>query len=367
MDTCPRPFLNRIQRSTALLTLLAALLVVPAFAQQLQPIPLPKPQITGGMPLMQALAQRHTTRVFGEGDLSLQTLSNLLWAAFGVNRPREVMRGMGRTAPSAMNSQDIELDVILPTGVYVYDAEQNLLRPILTGDVRTSMLTEAEARAHVTILYVAHAKDRLFPKVERLFAKIVIPSYATERIRGELEDYGIDEATIYPDLEGLGKSVARWLPTDEHAPHEGLYTRLQPSPIDGVGVFAIRKIKKRTLIFSGDLDEIRWVRAEELPKATHLREFYKKFAIVKNGNDDRPKWYGCPRNFHQLTMSWYLNDPKLGDKPNVTCDENYDFWSSRDIKRGEELTVNSESYSDHARHTPGTSTAPQKKNLKGVV
>ena len=89
----------------------------------------------------------------------LQTLSNLLWAAFGVNRPREVMRGMGRTAPSAMNSQDIELDVILPTGVYVYDAEQNLLHPILAGDLRASMLTEAEARAHVTILYVANAKD----------------------------------------------------------------------------------------------------------------------------------------------------------------------------------------------------------------
>ena len=108
---------------------------------------------------MQALAQRHTTRVFADRDLPQQTLSNLLWAAFGVNRPREVMRGMGRTAPSAMNSQDIELDVILPTGVYVYDAEQNLLHPILAGDLRASMLTEAEARAHVTILYVANAKD----------------------------------------------------------------------------------------------------------------------------------------------------------------------------------------------------------------
>ena len=163
MDTCTRPCLNRslnrIRRSTALFTVLAALLVVPAFAQPLQPIPLPKPQIAGGMPLMQALAQRHTTRIFDDRDLSLQTLSNLLWAAFGVNRPREVMRGMGRTAPSAMNSQDIELDVILPNGVYAYDAEQNLLRPILAGDLRASMLTEPEARAHVTILYVADAKD----------------------------------------------------------------------------------------------------------------------------------------------------------------------------------------------------------------
>jgi hypothetical protein len=58
-----------------------------------------------------------------------------------------------------MNSQDIELDVILPGGVYVYEAEQNQLRQILTGDVRAAVLTEAEAKAPVTILYVADAKD----------------------------------------------------------------------------------------------------------------------------------------------------------------------------------------------------------------
>jgi hypothetical protein len=159
VDTCTRLFFSRLQRSTALLTLLAALLVVPAFAQQLQPISLPKPQIAGGMPLMQALAQRRTTRVFGDRDLPLQTLSNLLWAAFGVNRPREVMQGLGRTAPSAMNSQDIELDVVLPAGVYVYDAEHNLLRPVVAGDLRAGMLTAPQARAPVTILYVADAKD----------------------------------------------------------------------------------------------------------------------------------------------------------------------------------------------------------------
>jgi hypothetical protein len=80
---------------------------------------LPKPQITAGLPLMQALAQRKTTRAFQDKPLPLQTLSNLLWAAFGVNRPRDVKPELGRTAPSAMNSQDIELDVVLAGGVYV--------------------------------------------------------------------------------------------------------------------------------------------------------------------------------------------------------------------------------------------------------
>jgi nitroreductase len=158
MAICTRRFFRRVHHSSPLLALLAALLVVPSFAQQLQPIPLPKPQITGGMPLMQALAQRHTTRVFDDKDLPIQTLSNLLWAAFGVNRPRATMPTLGRTAPSGMNSQDVELDVILPAGVYVYDAEQNLLRPIATGDLRAAMLTAPQAHAPVTILYTTDAK-----------------------------------------------------------------------------------------------------------------------------------------------------------------------------------------------------------------
>ena len=72
-----------------------------------------------------------------------------------------------------------------------------------------------------------YSLDKLFPNFDRLLAKIVIPGYATEHVRGELENYGTDEATIYPDLEGLGKCVARWLPTSEEVAHEGLYTRLQ--------------------------------------------------------------------------------------------------------------------------------------------
>jgi nitroreductase len=127
-------------------------------AQELKPIQLPKPQITGGMPLMQALAQRQTTRAFQDKPLPLQTLSNLLWAAFGVNRPREVKAGLGRTAPSAMNKQEVELDVVLADGVYVYEAEANRLRPVLAGDVRAKISPPAAAHAAVTIAYVADAK-----------------------------------------------------------------------------------------------------------------------------------------------------------------------------------------------------------------
>lgn len=128
-------------------------------AAELQTIQLPKPEISGGMPLMQALNARKTTRAFMDKPLPMQTLSNLLWAAFGVNRTRDVKPGLGRTAPSARNTQDITLDVALANGVYVYDAEQNTLRPVLAGDVRGTISPAPAAHAAASIIYVAPAKD----------------------------------------------------------------------------------------------------------------------------------------------------------------------------------------------------------------
>jgi nitroreductase len=146
------------RRSAALLALAALLWAVPALsAQELKPIQLPKPEITAGMPLMQALARRQTARAFLDKPLPPQTLSNLLWAAFGVNRPRDVKPGLGRTAPSAMNKQEVELDVVLAQGVYVYDAEANLLRPVVAGDLRAKMGAPPAGQAAVTLVYVASA------------------------------------------------------------------------------------------------------------------------------------------------------------------------------------------------------------------
>jgi nitroreductase len=153
------PALFTRRRLAALLGLAVLLWTLPALgAQELKPIELPKPLVTGGMPLMQALAQRQTTRAFQDKPLPPQTLSNLLWAAFGVNRPRPVKPGLGRTAPSAMNKQEVELYVVLAQGVYVYDAEANLLRPVATGDLRAKMGAPPAGQATVTIVYVADPK-----------------------------------------------------------------------------------------------------------------------------------------------------------------------------------------------------------------
>jgi hypothetical protein len=200
--------------------------------------------------------------------------------------------------------------------------------------------------------------EKLFRGPKDHVAKIVIPSYATEAIRDELDDYGIDEATIYPDLQGLGAAVRRsFLQKSAVAPHDGLYTRIKPSPINGVGVFAIRKIKKGELIFSEDFDEMLWVKESGIPRQKHLREFYDDFAVWKNGR------CGVPKHFHRLTMSWYLNDPKKGERPNVTCNESYEFKASRDIKLGEELTVDSSTYSEHAK-SKGKITMTPSRNRK---
>ena len=130
-------------------------LISPAVAIcQQSPIQLPAPQMTGGMPLMQALAQRKTTRAFADKPLPLQTLSNLLWAAFGVNRPHAQEAGLGRTAPSALNRQEIELYVLLADGVYLYEAGPNRLRPVVAKDMR-GKANPAAAHAAVTIAYVA--------------------------------------------------------------------------------------------------------------------------------------------------------------------------------------------------------------------
>ena len=103
------------------------------FSASAQDIELPAPQKTGGMPLMEALSLRQTTREFSPQELDMQTLSNLLWAAYGFNRPDK------RVAPSANNKQEIDLYVCLKSGIYFYDAKANKLIQKVEGDHRKSM------------------------------------------------------------------------------------------------------------------------------------------------------------------------------------------------------------------------------------
>jgi len=133
-----------------------AVLGIPSidFAQEPQPIALPKPEKDGGKSVLASIQERKTMRNVSPDPLPAQTLSNLLWAAFGVNRP-EGMRGKpGRTAASASNSQEIDLYVALPQGVYLYEAVSHRLMPVVAGDLRARSGRGAAGTAPVNIFYV---------------------------------------------------------------------------------------------------------------------------------------------------------------------------------------------------------------------
>jgi nitroreductase len=157
--------------------LLVGVLVAPA--QDLKPIQLPKPQTEGGRPLMQVLKDRKTTRDFSSEKLSLQTVSDLLWAAFGINRPTGQ-----RTAPSAVNWQEIDVFVALPEGLFVYDAKANVLQPVLAEDIRAATGTQAYPKdAPVNLIYVAdYDKPGRVPETEKDFWSAADVGYISQNV-----------------------------------------------------------------------------------------------------------------------------------------------------------------------------------------
>ena len=130
---------------------LAVLGLVGLSAQESNLTPLPKPRITGGKPLMEALNERMTRREFSPERLSAQVLSNLLWAAFGINRPDG-----RRTAPSASNMQEMDLYAVMADGVYVYDAKAHALQLSIKEDLRAATGSQPWiATAPLNLVYVA--------------------------------------------------------------------------------------------------------------------------------------------------------------------------------------------------------------------
>jgi len=121
-------------------------------AQETGTIKLPPPETAGGMPLMQALKARHSTRAFGSKPLSPQVLSNLLWAASGVNRPQSGQR----TAPSAHDWREIDVYVTTAEGAYRYDPPTYTLKRVVAGDIRPlTGVQDYVATAPVNLVYVA--------------------------------------------------------------------------------------------------------------------------------------------------------------------------------------------------------------------
>jgi SagB-type dehydrogenase family enzyme len=121
-------------------------------AQDTGAMRLPPPETSGGMPLMQALKARHSTREFAAKPLSPQVLSNLLWAASGVNRPHTGQR----TAPSAHDWREIDVYVTTAEGAYRYDPPSHTLKRVATGDIRPlAGVQDFVASVPLNLVYVA--------------------------------------------------------------------------------------------------------------------------------------------------------------------------------------------------------------------
>ena len=135
-----------------------------SIAADLSPIKLPPPDMKGGKPLMQCLKDRKTDRSFSTKKLPVEVLSNLLWAACGINR----LDSGKRTAPSAVNWQEVDVYVAMEEGLYVYNVKAHRLEPVLKSDLRkntTQLLQPSRssvAGAPLQLIYVADYEKMSF-------------------------------------------------------------------------------------------------------------------------------------------------------------------------------------------------------------
>lgn len=169
---------------------------------------LPAANTTGGLPLMQALAQRQSQREFDPAPLPLQMLSDLLWAAAGINRPDLA----GRTAPSAMNAQEVDVYVALPEGLYRYAAPTQTLHLVTATDVRrvTGYQDFVDTAPLDLVLVADHARMKLVPAAQReAFAFAAAGAMA-------------QNVYLYCASSGLATVIRAWLDRDALAQAMGL-------------------------------------------------------------------------------------------------------------------------------------------------
>ena len=165
-------------------------------------IDLPAPDTTGGKTLKQALQERRTSREFSNKPLPAGIISNLLWAAFGVNRATG-----GRTAPSAHEWHEIDVYVATADGLYLYDARNHSLRPVLAQDIRVKTGTQSfVADAPVNLVYVADYSR-------------MVEAEETDRILYSAADAGFisQNVCLFCASEGLATVVRGMVPRNELA------------------------------------------------------------------------------------------------------------------------------------------------------
>jgi SagB-type dehydrogenase family enzyme len=197
----------------------------PALGQTLPLRALPSRSLSGGMPLMSALASRQSLREFAPEPLPDQVLSDLLWAAAGVNRS-EVN---GRTAPSAMNAQEVLMYVALPEGLFLYEPPAHALRQVVASDVRrVTGNQDFVDTAPLDLVFVAdHARMKLVPAAQR-------SAYAHAAAGAMAQN-----VYLYCASEGLATVIRAWFDRDALAQAMGLEADHQLLLAQTVGTKAV--------------------------------------------------------------------------------------------------------------------------------
>src|SRR3990167_5187453 len=190
------------------LGLIGQLKLQPAVGDAASTTYLPAANTTGGLPLMQALAQRQSQREFDPAPLPLQMLSDLLWAAAGINRPELA----GRTAPSAMNAQEGDVYIALPAGLYRYAPTTQTLHLVSATDVRrvTGYQDFVDTAPLDLVLVADHSRMKLVPAAQReAFAFAAAGAMA-------------QNVYLYCASSGLAAVIRAWLDRDALAQAMGL-------------------------------------------------------------------------------------------------------------------------------------------------
>ncbi len=179
--------------------LFSIVFAVTACAQN-QNIKLPEPQKTGGKPLMDCINNRQSSREFNETkELSNQTLANLLWVAYGFNREDK------RTVPTSRNKQEMDIYVVLKSGVYLWDAKTNVLKLIVKGDYRKNTGAQSFVeKAPVNLVYVCN-KTKAQADSEQ---KLTEATYANAGFIAQ-------NVYLYCASEGLSTVIRGMVPKDE--------------------------------------------------------------------------------------------------------------------------------------------------------
>lgn len=170
-----------MKNKTILVVLLVLLTGGIMNAQSLKTIKLPTPALKNDKPFMQTVKERKSSREFSEKELSLQDLSNLLWCANGVNRPESEKR----TSPSAMNKQDVDIYVVLKKGVYLYEAKNHDLLPVVSGDYRKNAgMQTYVGMAPLNLVYVSDLSklDFLKEREEQIMTAAIDAGHCSQNV-----------------------------------------------------------------------------------------------------------------------------------------------------------------------------------------